>query len=345
MAQLNDKRRVLFPAGKQTEFLNQIQKSLNLNVDGLARIVGVHARTIRDWKREKFLISIVAVQKLSKESGVVLPKNNLELKEPFWYTKKGAVAGGMACYKKYGSLNSKYEEKRKRKWQEWWDKTGKFCLNPYFSYKEVQFPKNSVELAEFVGILLGDGGITKSQISITLNMVDDREFSFYVKKLIKGLFSVIPSISCREEKSILNIVISRKKLVDYLCKMGLYIGSKVRNQTRVPIWINESEDFIKACVRGLLDTDGCFFVDKHKYRDKIYHNCGLNFTNRSIPILNFFKNSLTRFGYHPTQKTKFSVFLRRESEVIRYFEEIGSSNPKHYNKFLKYLENKIGEVG
>ena len=70
----------------------------------------------------------------------------------------------------------------------------------------------------------------------------------------------------------------------------------------------------------------------------------MNFTNRSLPILNFFKDNLIKLGFHPRQKTPFSIFLRIENEINRYFKEIGSSNPKHFSKFKKYFENKFGEV-
>ena len=83
---------------------------------------------------------------------------------------------------------------------------------------------------------------------------------------------------------------------------------------------------------------------KHLYKNKQYLNCGMNFTNRSLPILYFFKNKLEKFNFHPTQKTKFSIFLRREKEIIQYFQKIGSSNPKHLKKFKNYFKNKYGEV-
>lgn len=336
-------KRIVFPAGEQREFLNKIQEILKLSSEEIAIIAGVHARTIRDWKREKFLISLDAAKELCKKSNVILPKN-IEIREPFWYVPIGAKAGGLASYKKYGSLSKRNKKYRKKKWLEWWEKKGKFNQNQYFLPKDIFLPKNSVQLAEFVGILLGDGSISDRQISITLNGVDDLDFSFYVKNLVDNLFSVKSSVYTRKSKSILNIVVSRTKLVKFMLNMGLKIGSKVRQQTGVPKWINKSEFFTKSCMKGLLDTDGCFYIDKHKYKSKIYLNCGINFTNRSLPILNFFKDNLIKFGYHPTQKTKFSIFLRREEEIIRYFKEIGSSNPKHSGKFSKYYNNKFGEV-
>ena len=68
------------------------------------------------------------------------------------------------------------------------------------------------------------------------------------------------------------------------------------------------------------------------------------FTNRLLPILLFFKSALEKLGFHPTQNTKFKVSLRKEKEILDYFKKIGSSNPKHLNKFYEYFQEKYGEV-
>ena len=143
----------------------------------------------------------------------------------------------------------------------------------------------------------------------------------------------------------MSVVISRAKIVKFFNNMGIPIGGKVRQQTDVPLWIKRSTKFTKFCLRGLFNTDGCFYVDKHRYKDKIYLNAGMNFTNRSLPILQFFKSCLERLGFHPTQNTKFSISLRKEKEIIRYFHEIRSSNPKHLDKFEHYFNIIRGGVG
>jgi len=339
----NNNLRVFFPKGEQGLFLERIQHKLNLNLGNFAKIAGVGVRSLSDWKREKNSVSFTSLKVLCKTANIELPKN-IKIKDRFWYIKRAGRLGGLSSYKKYGKVGGN-QEYRKKKWLEWWEKQGRFNPNQHFLTKDIIRPKESDMLAEFIGILLGDGGVSKRQVSITLNRIDDLEFSYYVRSLIDRLFSIKSSVNHREDKSVLNIVVSRTKLVSFLLEMGLKIGSKVRHQTGVPKWINKSDSFIKFCLRGLLDTDGCFYIDKHKYKDKIYLNCGINFTNRSLPILNFFKDNLVKFGYHPTQKTKFSIFLRREEEIIRYFGEIGSSNPKHLNKFQKYFNNKHGGVG
>jgi len=162
-------------------------------------------------------------------------------------------------------------------------------------------------LAEFVGIVLGDGNITPRQATIVLHKFDDRDFIQYVNNLFQKLFKLKPSVREIKGENIVNIVVSKTELVEFMLSVGLKIGEKVRQQIRAPYWIRKSEFFTKSCLKGLFDTDGCLYIDGHPYKDKVYFNCAMNFTNRSLPILFFFKTKLEQFGFHPTRNTKFSV--------------------------------------
>lgn len=339
-------KRAIFPQGQQRIFLEDIQRRLNWSPKELSGIVDVSARSIRDWRREKYSMSFPALEKICRIAEVFLPEN-IEIKDPFWYTSKGARIGGLASYRKYGFVGCNPEYRRKR-WYEWWEQEGRYKKHPIINTSApFNQPPHSLELAELIGIILGDGGLSKCQLSITLNKFDDKDFISYVKTLLEKLFGVAPSVykfQRGKKASIVNIVISRVKLIRFLVGMGLCIGSKTRNQVDVPLWVKQSPEFARACLRGLFDTDGCFYIDTHFYKNKIYKNCGMNFTNRSLPILSFFKSRLEKFGLHPTQKTQFSVFLRKEQEIVCYFQIIGSSNFKHLNKFFQYFKGRYGEV-
>ncbi|MDP3697358.1 MAG: LAGLIDADG family homing endonuclease [Candidatus Taylorbacteria bacterium] len=339
--EINQNKRVVFPQGKQKEFLEKARLFLGLKNKKFAELMGISVRTLNDWKREKFYLSLSRLKFLCDKLGVFTPKY-LEIKDAFWYTSLGAHKGGVASFKKYGCIGGD-PEYRKEKWYEWWQNKGRFRKDTITSPIKVIKPPKSNELAEFVGILLGDGAITKKQITVTLHKIDDGDFTEYVCHLIEKLFHLKPAIYKRE--SVNNIVISRTELVKFFVyRLGLCVGNKVRQQVDVPTWIKKSEVFSKACLRGLFDTDGCFYIDKHKYNRKTYLNCGINFTNRALPLLFFFKETLQKYNLSPTQKTKYAVFLRREEDILKYFNEIGSSNPKHYRKFRDYFINKYGEV-
>lgn len=340
MVKLSNGKRLFFKPHKQREFLLRMQLLLNLDTIAFSKIAKVSMRTIRDWKREIHSVPLNLVADLCNMANVDMPEDT-KVRDQFWYVKKGARMGGLASYKKYGYIGGD-PNFRKKKWHEWWKKEGKFRANSIIKPLPISMPQKSIELAEFIGIILGDGGITKKQVTITIHKINDKRYAEYIKKLIKKLFLINPA--CYSRENVFNIVISRSELVRALLKMGLCIGNKVKHQIDVPTWIKKSNVFSKACLRGLLDTDGCFYVDRHKYKGKVYLNCGINFTNRSLPLLNFFKSNLIKIKLNPTQKTDFSVFLRREEDILSYFKIVGFSNPKHLSKFKKYFNNKYGEV-
>ena len=334
--------RVLFPKSRQTEFLNLIIKKSGMKTTDLAKSLKIHVRSLSDWRREKYTIPLPALKKLCKKVGVQIPSYT-KIKEPFWYVGLGASAGALAVYKKYGCYGfSKNPEYRKKKWLEWWEKTGKFNKNQYFVTRKIKRPRLDKDLAEFIGIVLGDGSITQRQVIITLNRKDDKEYAYYVSDLTKKIFGIAPSFYL--QGSVWDLSISRTELVKFLIKNGLSVGNKVRQQVAVPKQIQDDDMLSKYCIRGLIDTDGSFYIEKHPYKNKLYYNCVINFTNRSIPLLEFVRTKLQQFGFSAKKRNRYNVCLGKEEQVSRYFKEVGSSNPKHYNKYIKFMKEKYGGV-
>lgn len=332
---MNYYNRVKFKPGEQKKFIELACSKCNLSIAKLAKVIRLHPRSLRDWKREKFSMSFPAVNILCKKANIKFP-SDIVVKEPFWYTANGSLAGAKAVLEKYGYIGGD-QEYRKKKWFEWWDKKGKFSKNEFFKTRKIIYPPYSEKLAECIGIIIGDGSITKRQVVITLNKDTDKLYANYVIELIRRLFKIKPSVYT--QGSVYDITVSRTELVNFLLKIGLRMGNKVKNQIEVPEWIQKDEKYSKACIKGLVDTDGSFFIEKHPYKNKINYNCVVNLTNRSLPVLKFFKAKLVHFGFKPRQNNKTSVCLGRKKEVDRYFQEIGTSNPKHRNKHLDFTKN------
>ncbi|MCR4311443.1 MAG: hypothetical protein NUV54_02650, partial [Candidatus Taylorbacteria bacterium] len=307
-------RYVASPSVLHTWFEN-LKKRSEVSWSTLALISGVTGRTLHEWRLGNSTIPadfVVFVRRRFK----VGPLKGVKIHDFWSRVQSGRVGGlrrialygnpGTASGRSLGGLRSLATHKKK--------------LSSPFNARKIFLPQLCPDLAEFVGIVLGDGGIQKRQIIITLHKEDDKAYSRYVVRLINKLFRVKPSIVPRSGKKAVDIILSRVASVQFLQSKGLFVGDKVKRQVDVPKWIKESKTFESSCLRGLFDTDGCFYVDKHVIKGKVYLNCGMNFTNHSLPLLYFFKQTLTERGYHPTQRTKFSVFLRREDEIIRYLE-------------------------
>jgi intein/homing endonuclease len=210
--------------------------------------------------------------------------------------------------------------------------------------KTIAYPSNSTDLAELIGIILGDGCISKRQITISLNATDDIEYGIYITKLVEKLFHYSPSIVKRSERNVIIIILARVNIVDFLLSKGMLTGNKVKHQITVPDWIRNNSEYSKGCLKGLIDTDGCIYVDKHIIRTRLYKHLGLNFSNRSVPLIDFVKTMFDKLGYHSTSSNSFSVFIRRKKEIRNYMEVIGSSNFKFLKIFTRFVDEKEGRV-
>ncbi len=324
--------RLAFPRGLQKQFITRCLTKLDTPLYDIAQRLGISVRTLMDWRREKFLISQSAARLLSKKSGIPIPKN-AHIKKAFWSVKKAAKKGGRAVYKKYGRVGGS-ETERLKSWYEWWNTKGKFNHYPIFEKLPIREPKKSAALAEFVGIILGDGGITKHQVTITLHHIDDKAYGKFVAKLIKNLFGITPSIYHSVKYSVNNYVVSRSRLVEFCTqKLGLKMGNKVKHQIDIPSWIKENRKFYIACVRGLVDTDGSVFTHRYKVNKKQYAYKKLDFCSMSAPLRNSVYSILKEIELHPRLKRNKIVRLNSIRDMERYFSIVGTHNPKHLKRY------------
>ncbi|MFA5997614.1 MAG: LAGLIDADG family homing endonuclease [Candidatus Paceibacterota bacterium] len=330
----NNGKRVIFPNGQQREFLARALEKSCLQAKELSELLSVHPRTLNGWRNENSSLPLFILEAICDKFKILHPKE-IEIRDAFWSTKKAASLGGHATFEKYGSVGGD-PEYRKQEWQKWWKKNGhKNLPNSFQSLKIKTLRKNS-DLAEFIGIILGDGHVALSQITITLNATDDAQYAQYVIALIAKLSGVTPSISKRKNMNAVVISISRKKLVDYLLTIGLSSGNKTTQQVDIPDWIKKSQTFSKLCVRGLVDTDGCVVNECHKIKSKTYCYPRIAFTNASQPLLRSVYKILEGLAFSPKMRNNKRVQIERSEEIRRYFKVIGTSNPKHLARFKKF---------
>lgn len=328
MAEAFKDKRAVFPPGKQRVFLECINQDLTVAM--MARISSCSERTVRDWRREKFSMPLTAVHALSARTHVPVPKN-IRSRDAYAHTKRASRMGAAATIQKYGRI-PRDEEHRKERWRVWWESTGRFKKNPILESKTIHLPDRDAELAEFIGIMMGDGGISEYQIVITLHHIDDLEYAAFVARLIKKLFKVTPSIYHSPKNSVNDIAVSRKELVRHLHELGLPIGNKVKQQFDIPAWIKRDQKLAIACVRGLVDTDGCIFTHRYRVKGVWYTYKKLSFTSASEPLRQSVHTLLQKFGFHPRIAGN-NVRLDRVEDMKRYFSIIDSHNQKHLRRY------------
>ncbi len=329
-------KRVIFPTGKQCQFLLRAIKNSKLPWPFFANKIRVCERTLNDWRRGKYSLPLGVLKRICTFAKLKIPQN-IEIREPFWSTKIAGQIAGKLVYQKYGIIGGD-PKIRKQKWLEWWDRTGKFNPNKYFIAKEVVTPKKDTELAEFVGIIIGDGGITKRQVTVTLNYKTDKHYSIFVGNLIKKLFKTEISIFYRRKYSTVNIIVSRTRLVVFCKSIGLQIGNKLKQNLDIPKWIKKNKNFEISCVRGLVDTDGCIFNECHKIKGEKYCYPRLAFTSYSKQLCASVFKIFEKLGFMPKIRNNRNVQLENRKDIIRYFQLIGTNNLHHKKRFKSFLE-------
>jgi len=340
--------RVKFKGHRQSEFLKEITRRTSLSSEEAAKLCNVCGRTFRDWKRGKYQMDYDALSKLCKASKTPVPKDIEKLPE-FWSVKKAASLGGKRRFELYGAPGT-IESRRKGGL----NSSRRFSLNPEWAKekgfvirKQIKCPDKTSLLAEFIGMMIGDGGVrNKYQITISYNWKEDHAYAVYIQKIVKNLFGISSIKYIREKLGSADVIVTSKNLIEFLESKGIKKGNKVVNQINIPDWIFESKKYQIACLRGLFDTDGSIYQHNYTVNRKKYRYIKMCFSNCSLPVLASIKRMLENLNFHPIiDKRQQGAYLNRPFEVDRYFLEAGTNNPRYYSRYKKFFSQKIGRIG
>jgi hypothetical protein len=197
--------------------------------------------------------------------------------------------------------------------------------------KEIKHPPLSPLLAEFVGTLLGDGGIRNGlQVVISFNRATELPYAQWVQRAVKRLFGLDSFQSFHKDNLGGDVVVSSVNLVKCLGGIaGLRPGDKLRNGLDVPTWIWERCSYQIACLRGLMDTDGSSYLHRYQVNGKWYGYPKLAFCSLSEPLRRSASRLFSNLGFHPRlAASSYQVFIDRQEEFRRFFRIVGTRH-KH----------------
>ena len=208
--------------------------------------------------------------------------------------------------------------------------------------KIVTLPVYSEKLAELVGMLLGDGFVNKYQVGVTLNSVADKEYIQVTKLLFSDLFDCLEVyVKPRRGQGCTDVGVCSRTVVLFFTQMGIVSGKPY-----VPSWIFSQPSYVYACVRGLIDTEGCVQFKKYegKIKKSVYRQ--LVFTNKNPVLLKFVYDSLLKLGLKPTNTAKKNIYLSNDSAIDTYRSFVGLHNPKleaksrvkDYNTYISWRD-------
>ena len=367
-------RAVFKEPSDQARFLRAVKERLGLTWKEIARFCERSERTIHDWLSGRCTMPAGAVKALSEVSGVTPPPYEAVSEWDLWMreaTSKAGRIGGKRTFELHGSpatpegcrkgmkrMAELYPhllpEWRRKAAQRLWELRREHPerYKPVGGVREIRTPGRCAMMAEFCGILLGDGNIDNTRVAVCLHNANELEYGRVAARLIKELFDLEAKFEVRAHNSLV-VVAHSVKLVKYLTseEIGLKKGDKVKQQVGVPNWILDGgEKYWVACVRGLMDTDGGPCRDVDRRYSPPHRFVRLVFRNSSIPLLDGMEEMLKKLGYHPRKYVgHHCVHLNRREEIRRYYCEVGTRNIYHREEYIRkaweaWEENLSNEI-
>lgn len=203
--------------------------------------------------------------------------------------------------------------------------------------------KLTADLAEFIGLHVGDGSLYKTDSGSVWELRGDlKERGYYedhICPLINKLFDIKVESKFRSggKNGCWGVRICKREFIDNLINFGFNPGRKTHT-IEIPDYIFKSSlDVKRAFVRGLFDTDGCLnFMKINKNEKKDYPRIKFSFASKrlrdSLSVL------LLEVGfdfYSWDFGTEYCFCLSGKRKLLKWEKEINPRNPK----FLKKMDD------
>ncbi len=201
--------------------------------------------------------------------------------------------------------------------------------------------KKNPSLAEVMGIILGDGSLYYSekfaayQLRISGHKFDDEAYFLkIVKPLFEKVFLVKFYIKKSKKRKSIWLCVQRKDVFVTVESLGFPHGNKKKNRVRIPFWIRKNKKLMRACIRGIFDTDGSVYPKSKN------HKFSALWIKSGIPsLLEDIVHALRTLGYSPHvwkgNGTPYACIYKKE-DVFRFAREVGFNNQKHQKNFVKF---------
>lgn len=176
--------------------------------------------------------------------------------------------------------------------------------------------KKSKELAEYIGVVLGDGNISEfprtERIIISCN-ANNPGFINYYAKLTEKIFNKRPTVSRILDKNSVRISLYQKNISK---RLGIPSGNRGGRDIKMPNWIFRNKVYLIKFLRGLFEAEGSLSVHKKTY------TYNFQFSNRNKSLLRITERGLRALGFNPEIRKNIAIRLRRKKEVKNFRELI-----------------------
>jgi hypothetical protein len=210
----------------------------------------------------------------------------------------------------------------------------------------------NVKLAEFIGIMLGDGsiGIYESnsagrktrqyRVKVSLNSANETEYADYISKLVEDLFGLRPLKRIKVEENTLDLLIFGKDTVNFLIyDVGMKLSPKM-NRAKIPEKYFDNS-FELMVLRGYFDTDGCLAIVNNN--GNLYPRLEMKVCKSPMQrqFVDIIRRNGFRFGCYKIGNGSVRIQLNGFNEMKRWYKTVGFSN----SRILKRYRKMVARVG
>jgi len=180
-------------------------------------------------------------------------------------------------------------------------------MNGKIRSKYIALKKNR-DLAELIGVVLGDGHIGKFPRCESLRIVGNYKNKGFINryaKLVEDVFKKIPTVSKIKASNASTITIYENKISQ---RLGIPVGSRRDLQYKLPLWIKRSKKNRISFLRGLYEAEGSINHHEKTYTHKLL------FSNKNESLLNLVQKLVLELGFAP-HYSRDKVQISRKNDV------------------------------
>ncbi|RJQ35148.1 hypothetical protein C4568_01495 [Candidatus Parcubacteria bacterium] len=172
------------------------------------------------------------------------------------------------------------------------------------------------DLAELIGVVLGDGHIQKFPRTERLLIFSNSNNKVFVRryaKLVQKFFNKEPYVYKQSKENCIRISLYQKHISK---RLGVPAGPRKDLNFTVPRWILKDRAHIIRYLRGLYEAEGSYSVHAATYTHKFV------FTNTNQSLLKIVVKLLKVLGFSPHYDA-LRVQISRKTEVANAIELLG----------------------
>ena len=205
-----------------------------------------------------------------------------------------------------------------------------------YNRKVFRVPIINEDLAEIFGVLNGDGHLSKinHEISVIGNVKTDYNYFRYLKKKFEKVFEI--KFKIEKFEHYIKLRAYSIDLLNWLHNIHNLPKGKKKGNLKIPKAVLYNIPLLHFYLRGLFDTDGTIYFRR---KDEPV----VEISSSDKRYLHQIKEQLLFLGFK-AGIGKNRVFIYNKEDIGRFFKEIKSSNPKHLNKYQKYLKLSVGSI-